>query len=65
MLFCGDFGVGELLEACDQRTAEALETVAVLGDGGAFADIEVIADFFVGVDTVIEIGDERGDSASK
>jgi len=43
--------------------AEAVEAVAVPGDGGALDGVEVFADLFGGVDAVIEIGDERGDGA--
>ena len=63
VLFAGDGGVGELLEACDQGAVEALEAVAVGGDGGVLAEVEVLADFFVGVDAVVEVGDEGGDGA--
>jgi len=37
----------------------------VLCDGGTLAEVEVLANFFVGVDTMIEIGDEGGDGALK
>ena len=63
VLFGGDLRLGELLEAGDQRSAEALKAVAVLGDGGTLAKVEVLANFFVGVDAVIEVGDEGGNGA--
>ena len=44
---------------------EALQAVAVSGDGGALAEVEMLADFFIGVDAVIEIGNKRGDGAFK
>ena len=65
VLFGGDFGVGELFEAGDERTSEALETVAVFGDGSALAKVEVLADFFIGMDAMIEVGNEGGDGALK
>ena len=37
----------------------------MLCDGGTLAEVEVFANFFVGVDTMIEIGDEGGDGALK
>ena len=61
VLFGSDGGVGELLEAGDERAAEALEAVAVGGDGGVLAEVEMLADLFGGMDAVIEVGDERGD----
>ena len=61
VFFRGDGGVGELLEAVDQRAAKALQAVAELGDGGALAEVEVLADLFVGVNAVVEVGDEGGD----
>jgi hypothetical protein len=52
---------GELLEAVGERAAEAGEAVAEGGDGVVLADIKVRADFFGGVDLVIEVGDEGRD----
>jgi len=63
VFFRGDFGIGELLEAGDKRAAEALETVTVFGDRCVFAEVEPLADLFVGMDAVIQIGDESGDGA--
>ena len=65
VFFRRDFGISELFEAGNERAPEALETVAVLGDGGALAEVEMLADFFVGMDTMIEVGDEGGDGAFK
>jgi len=59
--FRGDLGVGELLEAGDERTAEALKAITVFGDGCVFAEVEVFADFLVSVDAMIQIGDKGGD----
>ena len=63
VLVFGDGGVRELLEAGNQGAVKAFETVTVRGDGGMFAEVEMFADFFVGVDAVVEVGDERGDGA--
>ena len=41
MLFVGEGGVGELLEAGDERAAEAVKAVAVGLDGGVLDAIEV------------------------
>ena len=54
---------GEFLKAVDQGFAEALESIAVLGYGGAFARVQVLANLFRRVDAVIEVGNERGDRA--
>ena len=43
-------GVGELLKAGDEGLAEALEAVAVRGDGGVLDVVEVLADLLRGVD---------------
>jgi hypothetical protein len=59
----GDGGVGELLEAGDERLAEAVEAVAVGADGGVFDLVEMAAHLFGGVDAVVEVGDEAGDGA--
>ena len=61
VFFGGDGGVGEQLETGDERAAEALQAVAELGDGVALAEVEVLADLFVGMDAVVEVGDEGGD----
>jgi len=55
--------VGELLEAGDERLAEAVEAVAVGLDGGVFDAIEVATNLFRGVDAVVEVGDEGGDGS--
>ena len=49
VFFGCDGGVGELLEAVDERAAEAAEPVAVSRDGGVLAVVEVLADLFGGV----------------
>jgi len=61
VLLRGNGRVGELFEAVDQRAAEALESVAVRGDGGVFHTVEVGANLAGSVSAVIEIGDERRD----
>jgi len=63
VLVGGDGDVSELLEAGDQRLAEAIEAVAVSGDGGVLDAVEVLTYLFGGVDAVVEIGDEAGDGA--
>jgi hypothetical protein len=59
----GDGGVGELLEAGDERLAEAVEAVAVGADGGVLDLIEMASHLFSGMDAVVEVGDEAGDGA--
>ena len=59
----GDGGVGELLEAGDERLAEAVEAVAVGADGGVLDVVEMATYLFGGVDAVVEVGDEAGDGA--
>ena len=63
VLFGGEGCVGELLETGDERLAEAVETVALSGDGGVLDAVEVVADLFGAVNAVVEVGDERGDGA--
>ena len=63
VLFFGERDVGELLEAGDERAAEAMQAVAVGEDGRVLDTVEVAADLFGGVDAVIEVGDEAGDGA--
>jgi hypothetical protein len=63
MLLFGEGDVGELLEAGDERAAEAMQAVAVGEDGRVLDTVEVAADLFGGVDAVIEVGDEAGDGA--
>ena len=58
MLLVGDGIVGELLEAGDERAAKALQTVAVGENGVMFDAVEMAADLFGGVDTVIKVRDE-------
>lgn len=65
MLLFGEGMVGELLEAGDEGLTEAVESVAMRGDGGVLALVEVAADLFGCVDAVVEIGDEGGDDALK
>jgi hypothetical protein len=63
MLLLGDGDVGELLEAGDQRAAEAMQAISVGEDGRVLDTIEVAADLFGGVDAVIEVRDEAGNGA--
>ena len=63
VLFLGKGFVGELLEACDEGSAKAVESVAVGFDGCVLDAVEVTADLFRGVDAVVEVGDEAGDGA--
>jgi len=63
VLLVGEWGVGELLKTGNQRTAEAVEAVAVSLDGCVLDAIEMVADLFGGVDAVIEVRDEAGDGA--
>ena len=60
-LLVGEGRVGELLEAGDERAAEAMQAVAVGEDGRVLDTVEVAADLFGSVDAVIEVGDEAGD----
>ena len=63
MLFFGDRGVGKLLETGDEGAAEAVEAIAV-GENGVVLDaVEMPANLFGCVDTVVEVGDEAGDGA--
>jgi hypothetical protein len=55
--------VGKLLEAGDERLAEAVEAVSVCGDGGVLDAVEVTADLFIAVNAVIEVRDERSDGS--
>jgi hypothetical protein len=41
--------------------AKAVEAVSAGLDGGVLDTVEVVADLFVGVDAVVEVGDEGGD----
>ena len=59
----GDGAIGELLEASDQGFAEAFEAIAMSFDGGALNMVEALADFFGGVNAVVEVRDEGGDGA--
>ena len=61
VLLFGERDVGELLEAGDERAAEAVQAIAVGEDGCVFDAIEVAADLLGGVDAVVEVGDEAGD----
>jgi hypothetical protein len=63
MLFFGEGHIGELLEAGDEGAAKAVEAITVGEDGGVLDAVEVAADLFRSVDTVIKVGDEAGDSA--
>jgi hypothetical protein len=59
-LFVGEGDVCELLEAGDQRAAEAAEAIAVRADGSVFDAVEVAANLLWGVNAMVEIGDETG-----
>ena len=61
VLLFGEGDIGELFEAGDERAAEAVQAVAVGEDGGVLDAVEVAADLFGGMDTVVEVGDEAGD----
>ena len=63
VLLIGEGHVGKLLEAGDQRTPEAVETVAVGEDGGVLYPVEMAADLLWSVNPVIEVGDEAGNGA--
>ena len=63
VLLGGEGLVGELLEAGDEGLAEAVETVALRGDGGVLDAVEVAADLGGAVNAVVEVGDEGGDGA--
>jgi hypothetical protein len=63
VLLGGEGAVGKLLEAGDEGLAEAVEAVALRLDGGVLNAIEVTANLLVGVDAVVEVGDEGGDGA--
>jgi hypothetical protein len=60
-LFVGEGDVCELLEAGNQRAAEAAEAIAVRADCSVFDAVEVAANLLWGVDAMVEIGDETGD----
>jgi hypothetical protein len=59
----GGWGVGQLLKAGDEGLAKAGKAVAVGGDSGMLAGVELFADFFGGVNAMVEVGDEGGDGA--
>lgn len=59
MLLRGDHGVRELLKAGDQRSAKALQSIAMRGNGGALAGVQMFADLFGRMHAMVEIGDER------
>jgi hypothetical protein len=63
MLFFGEGDIGELLEAGDERSAKAVQAVAMGEDGCVLDAIEMAADLFGGMDAVIEVGDEAGDGS--
>ena len=62
-LLGGEGAVGELLEAHDEGMTEAVEAVAAGLDGGVLDAVEVVADLLIGVDAMVEVGDEGGDGA--
>ena len=57
--------VGELLEAGNQRAAEAVQAVAVRQDGGVLNAVEMAANLIGSVDAVVEIRDEAGNRPLK
>ena len=60
-----DRGLAELLEAIDERAAEAVNAIAIRCNGPSLAMIEVLADLFGRVDTMVQVGDEGGDRLLK
>lgn len=65
VLFVCHGDVAELFEAGDQRPAEAVKPVTVGADSVVFDSVEVAADLFRGVNSVIKVGDEAGDGTLK
>ena len=63
VLFWCDGSVGELFEAVDERATETVEPVAVGRNRGVFAVVKMLANLLGRVDTMVEIRDERCDSA--
>ena len=63
VFFGSDWLVAELLETIDERAPKAGKTVAILRNCGVLASVQVLADFFSGMDAVIQIGNEGGDGA--
>lgn len=64
LVFLGSNGsVGKLLEALDERVAEAVEAVAISVDTGMLDAVEMLANLFWSVDAVVQIRDEGGDRA--
>jgi len=63
VLVGSDGPVGELLEAGDERLAEAVQAVATGRDGGVLDVIESFSNLLGIVDAVVEVGDEGGDGA--
>ena len=61
VLFVCHGNVAELFEAGDQRPAEAVKPVTVCAYSVVLDSVEVAADFFRSVNSVIKIGDEAGD----
>jgi len=65
VLLVGKRGVSQLFEAGDQRTAKAVQAIAVGENSIVLDTVEVFADLFCGVDAVIKVRDEAGDRALK
>jgi hypothetical protein len=63
VLLWGEGAVSKLLEAGDEGLTEAVEAVALRLNGGVLDAIEVTSNLLVGVDAVVEVGDEGGDGA--
>jgi hypothetical protein len=53
--------IGKLLETGDERFTKTGQSVTTRGDGDLLNTVEALADLLGAVDTVVEIGDERGD----
>ena len=57
--------IGKLFEAVDQRSAKALQAVAIFSDRRALAGVQVLANLLAGMNTVIEVRNERGNRPLK
>jgi hypothetical protein len=55
--------ISELLEAGDEGFAEAVQAVALCGDGGVLYAVEMATYLFGGVNAVVKVRDEGGDGA--
>ena len=65
VLFRRDGLVAELLEAVHQRAAKALYAITELRNRGALAGVQVLADFLLRVDAMVQVGDEGRNGALK